>query len=803
MEAAAAGAKDRAGSPPCHRRATTALRSCHFQPRARGQRGRCPGDAHSNATRPRRPPRSHPQRDMADLRSRRGQRKTKKDPGSKRASAEEKQPEEEEQGEEEWEEEEEEEEEEEREEGEEGEEEQRGDKGKSSEFCDEDLWKVVHLLDSDDGFLASRPRLASVVSPSLDSTSTLTQQSSTSESPRSPHTPTPPSEVRTPSQITLSSASSRKSNARAALPCPCPVLPRPCPKPLALALSGSRDARRATVDSVSQRLPSDQVGLLIPDVLSDFRSIYKGLYPGVPTSVQTEESWLQDMFGDKDTGEQLGLFATAGRWDSVGEAAGEDGPQLALNPLCSKDSHCNIDRWVINPEEPKLSVLCELEFKEDFIQLFEPSLTTLPSVGPPSILAYKKDHSDLDIYFKEEEEDLAPKCEFCDSDLHSFLSNVDISSNMEGSAPCCHHFQNLIDFIYEENQKSQRAASELIRIAPHAAHGSEAERLKAKERAQRRKQERLAARHLAILANTEQTSSIPEDPRRLKTITYQLSVDVPKPKPIVERLSDFYLKYTNISILCCDSRRACGKVVTSELLERHYKNGRKFLTSFPDGTTQIFYPSGNLAIIQVPNKINGFTCIVQEDVPTNPAILALLDSSGRSSCYHPNGNVWVFINLLGGQYSDQAGNRIRVWNWSRSVKSSPLVSFKPVFLALNHHVGIRILEQDKVSITFLAMGQQARISIGTKVKVALPEEIPVLWYVSGEDLFLLASLIKIRRLFHRLQGGAAFPSSQVWGRLKQPSYLSSLCLKLLALCHNSGAKKDILTTVRDRIKENI
>nr|XP_027789662.1 glutamate-rich protein 6 [Marmota flaviventris] len=743
MEAAAAGAKDRAGSPPCHRRATTALRSCHFQPRARGQRGRCPGDAHSNATRPRRPPRSCPQRDMADLRSRRGQRKKKEDPGSKRASAEEKQPEEEEQGEEEWEEEEEEEEEEVEEEveeeREEGEEEQRGDEGKSSEFCDEDLWKVVDLLDSNDGFLASRPRLASVVSPSLDSTSTLTQQSSTSESPRSPHTLTPPSEVRTQSQITLSSASSRKS----------------FPK---IFETFKKETSERNID----------------------RSIYKGLYPGVPTSVQTEESWLQDI-------------------PEKGQNRSSAAQEVAFGLLASRIR----DRWVINPEEPKLSVLCELEFKEDFIQLFEPSLTTLPSVGPPSILAYKKDHSDLDIYFKEEEEDLAPKCEYCDSDLHSFLSNVDISSNMEGSAPCCRHFQNLIDFIYEENQKSQCAASELIRIAPHAAHGSEAERLKAKERAQRRKQERLAARHLAILANTKQTSSIPEDPRRLKTITYQLSVDIPKPKPIVERLSDFYLKYTNISILCCDSRRACGKVVTSELLERHYKNGRKFLTSFPDGTTQIFYPSGNLAIIQVPNKINGFTCIVQEDLPTNPAILALLDSSGRSSCYHPNGNVWVFINLLGGQYSDQAGNRIRVWNWSRSVTSSPLVSFKPVFLALNHHVGIRILEQDKVSITFLAMGQQARISVGTKVKVALPEEIPVLWYVSGEDLFLLASLIKIRRLFHRLQGGAAFPSSQVWGRLKQPSYLSSLCLKLLALCHNSGAKKDILTTVRDRIKENI
>ncbi|XP_077899686.1 glutamate-rich protein 6 [Ictidomys tridecemlineatus] len=691
---------------------------------------------------------------MADLRSRRGQRKTKEDPGSKRASTEEKKPEEkqpeeeeqgeEEQGEEEWGEEEEveEEEEEEEEEREEGEEERRGDESKSSEFCDEDLWKVVDLLDTDDGFLASHPRLASVESPSLDATSTRTQQLSTSESLRSPHSPTPPSEVRTPSQITLSSTSSRKS----------------FPK---IFETFKKDTSESNID----------------------RSIYKGLYPGVPMSVQTEESWLQDMFGVKDAGTMTGLTAK----------------EVALGLLASKIR----DRWVINPEEPKLSVLCELEFKEDFIQLFEPSQTTLPSVGPPSILAHKKDHSDLDIYFKEEEEDLAPKCEFCNSDLHSFLSNVDISSNMEGSAPCCRHFQNLIDFIYEENQKSQHTATELIKIAPHAAHGSEAERLKAKERAQRRKQERLAARHLAILANTEQISSIPEDPRRLKTISYQLSVDVPKPKPVVERLSDFYLKYTNISILCCDSRRACGKVVTSELLERHYKNGRKFLTSFPDGTTQIFYPSGNLAIIQVPNKINGFTCIIQEDVPMNPAILALLDSSGRSSCYHPNGNVWVFINLLGGQYSDQAGNRIRVWNWSRSVTSSPLASFKPVFLALNHHVGIRILGQDKVSITFLAMGQQARISVGTKVKVALPEEIPVLWYVSGEDLFLLASLIKIRRLFHRLQGGAAFPSSQVWGRLKQPSYLSSLCLKLLALCHNSGAKKDILTTVRDRIKENI
>jgi hypothetical protein len=36
---------------------------------------------------------------------------------------------------------------------------------------------------------------------------------------------------------------------------------------------------------------------------------------------------------------------------------------------------------------------------------------------------------------------------------------------------------------------------------------------------------------------------------------------------------------------------------------------------------------------------------------------------------------------------------------------------------LNRYVGVRILEQDKIAITFLAMGQQAQISVGTKVKV--------------------------------------------------------------------------------------
>lgn len=72
--------------------------------------------------------------------------------------------------------------------------------------------------------------------------------------------------------------------------------------------------------------------VLEPDVLSHSRSSFHG----VPMSVQTEESWLQDMSGDKDAGEQLGPLAIAGRRGSGGSRCREGGPQLALVPSAAK-----------------------------------------------------------------------------------------------------------------------------------------------------------------------------------------------------------------------------------------------------------------------------------------------------------------------------------------------------------------------------------------------------------------------------------------------------------------------------------
>lgn len=80
----------------------------------------------------------------------------------------------------------------------------------------------------------------------------------------------------------------------------------------------------------------------------------------------------------------------------------------------------------------------------------------------------------------------------------------------------------------------------------------------------------------------------------------------------------------------------------------------------------------------------------------------------------------INMSIQGGQYLDQEGSRVRRWTWPNSIMSSgPHVPLSPIFISLNQHVGVRILGQDKITVSFLAMGQQAKFNVGTKVQVFL------------------------------------------------------------------------------------
>ncbi|NXX93477.1 ERIP6 protein, partial [Centropus bengalensis] len=207
------------------------------------------------------------------------------------------------------------------------------------------------------------------------------------------------------------------------------------------------------------------------------------------------------------------------------------------------------------------------------------------------------------------------------------------------------------------------------------------------------------------------------------------------------------------------------------------------------------YPSGHLAILVVQEK-NQLICIVREDKAIKPKIQAVFKSSGRSTCYYPNGAVWINMNIQGGQYLDQGGNRVRRWKWPNSVLSpGPHAPLKPIFISLNRHVGVRILRQDKIIVSFLARGQQAKFNMGTKVQISDGWLLPQT-QLDADELLLLAFRVSILRLFDRLRGCLNFPSSQQRDKIKPPSYLVTQTLKILELCTTSNISDELRSLVR-------
>lgn len=483
---------------------------------------------------------------------------------------------------------------------------------------------------------------------------------------------------------------------------------------------------------------------------------------GISVEMQTEESWLYE-----NSEKKLDVFST------LVEDLGD------------------------------LSVLCEMELNDDFLKIFEDSAHTLPKVGPPTILAYKpesseksRDYSKIQMLM---ECSLSALCEFCGKALKPFPLNYLLSLENPEQFFCCKEFQNLFESLFrEQNEAQEKDGIALISIAPHKPHGSALERQMSKERAAQRLRERQMAKYYASMTAATDTASLSEYGKHLKTISYQLSNTPPYGGSwtVAPKMSAEQTDVDGLTDITCDFSVACEKLLPRQFLERYYKNGFKFLTLFPDATAQLFYPSGNLAII-VTHSHKEYLCIVHEDKPRDGRILAVFGSSGKGTCYHPNGNVWINIGTTGGQYSDKKGNRVRTWKWDSNFASEIHCLFKPIFISLNHNIGVRIFGQDKIIISFLAMGKQAKFSVGVKLEVKAPQLVPALQRnIQEEELLLLANKIKILSLFSRLHGCLSFCSKKQSGKFKPPSYLVSQTQKLIHLCRLSSVGGDIGASIK-------
>ncbi|NXY26590.1 ERIP6 protein, partial [Atrichornis clamosus] len=206
------------------------------------------------------------------------------------------------------------------------------------------------------------------------------------------------------------------------------------------------------------------------------------------------------------------------------------------------------------------------------------------------------------------------------------------------------------------------------------------------------------------------------------------------------------------------------------------------------------YPSGNLAVI-VTQETDQLICIVQEDEPRTAKIRALFQSDGRSTCYYPNGDEWINMSIHGGQYLDQAGSRVRRWTWP-NLSPAPHIPLSPIFISLNRHVGVRILAQDKIFVSFLAMGRQAKFNIGAKMQVSAAGRLPPPAPLGEDELLLLAFRVRILQLFDRMRGCLNFPSSEQWNKMQPPSYLMTQAVKILELCMTADISDELRSSIK-------
>jgi hypothetical protein len=76
------------------------------------------------------------------------------------------------------------------------------------------------------------------------------------------------------------------------------------------------------------------------------------------------------------------------------------------------------------------------------------------------------------------------------------------------------------------------------------------------------------------------------------------------------------------------------------LREWYYPNGSKFLTLFPDGSGNVFYPSGNVAISISQVSRGQLAYIVDDDKKeTGTQMLGVFEPNGFAGCYFPNGDL--------------------------------------------------------------------------------------------------------------------------------------------------------------------
>lgn len=262
----------------------------------------------------------------------------------------------------------------------------------------------------------------------------------------------------------------------------------------------------------------------------------------------------------------------------------------------------------------------------------------------------------------------------------------------------------------------------------------------------------------------------------MKTINYQLSSQkcleegwtVRPPSPLTADEGDdaFIPEPLNIDLI------RSGRL---GLVEKFYESGQKFLTMFPDGTGNIFYPSGSLAIAISSVQIGQFNYVVHSEMEKS-SVLAVFEPNGYASCYHPNGVVRLCMDQLGGIELDDSGAKRRKWLWKDQVTHVHAPPFQPIHFSLNQYIGVRILSQERMVLDFSCGDRGKRFNVGSRLKLNHVEKIPPK-EIDENHLYLEEQKIRVEKMLDKVATLLKFPKSPKIDKILPPLHVTSKALK--------------------------
>uniref|UniRef100_A0A8D2DN44 Chromosome 3 open reading frame 20 n=1 Tax=Sciurus vulgaris TaxID=55149 RepID=A0A8D2DN44_SCIVU len=169
--------------------------------------------------------------------------------------------------------------------------------------------------------------------------------------------------------------------------------------------------------------------------------------------------------------------------------------------------------------------------------------------------------------------------------------------------------------------------------------------------------------------------------------------------------------------------------------------------TFYDGS----YPSGNIAVCQIPTCCRGraITCLFN-DTPNFP-FLALFNAEGQGCVQYNVKNRCPFVLILdeeGGTANDTKGYVVHRWSWTSKTETLLSLEYK-----VNEQMKLTVLGQDSVLVTFTSLNETVALPVSAKgcPHVATLEKRPNRRVNSTDEKVsrLTRALAEIKRRFQK------------------------------------------------------